>query len=174
MYQASNLGRVKSLPRIITRSDGRAYPHPEVIMTSRPNQWGYQRVNLTIGLGANKQKAYMVHKLIALTFVENPYGYPQVNHKDGNKSNNAADNLEWCTNSMNQLHAWANKLNRYTGTKDVKVVQMDEDGNTIKVWNSMHDAERMLPKVTVGHLWSCVNGKRKHCGGYRWKYYEQI
>lgn len=171
-YMVSNLGRVKSLPRVVMRSNGKSYTHKEVIIKERKNAWGYSTLPLTVSPGANKQRNWMVHRLVALAFLDNPNNYPQINHKDGDKSNNTPGNLEWCTNSMNQLHAWENGLNKYTGKNNVKVVQMDESGNIIKVWDSMHEAERGLSKVTVGHIWSCVNGKRKHCGGYRWKYYE--
>jgi hypothetical protein len=173
LYQVSNLGRVKSLPRNIIRCDRKNYPHREVYLKFHINQWGYYVVPLTTGLGTNKQKKHMVHRLVALAFIPNPCNYSQVNHKDGNKSNNTPYNLEWCTNSMNQLHAWKNGLNRYTGKNDVKVVQMDDKENVIKVWNSMHEAERNLPKVHAAHIWGCVQGKRKSCGGYKWKYYEE-
>ena len=52
-----------------------------------------------------KKKSVVVHRLVAKAFVPNPNGYPQVNHKDGNKHNNHFDNLEWVTGSMNLLHA---------------------------------------------------------------------
>jgi hypothetical protein len=55
----------------------------------------------------NKPKRHKVHRLVAKHFIDNPNGFRFVNHKDGNKHNSRAENLEWCTSSQNQLHAYA-------------------------------------------------------------------
>lgn len=172
MYKVSNYGNVKSLSRVVIRSDGKKYPHKECIVKHFINKWGYHQVPLSKYIGANRNRKFMVHRLVAMAFVENPNNYPQINHIDGDKNNNSPDNLEWCTNSMNQKHAWRLGLNRYTGKMDRKIVQLDLDGNEIKVWDSLHQAERGIDKVSVCHLWSVLNGQRKTCGGYKWKYYE--
>ncbi len=64
---------------------------------------GYKRVNL-------RNKTYFLHRLVAKYFVPNPENKEQVNHIDGNKENNCADNLEWCTNQENRDHAVRNGL----------------------------------------------------------------
>lgn len=56
-------------------------------------------------------KAFSVHRLVAIVYIPNPHNYPQVNHKDGDKFNNHADNLEWCTQQQNSRHAQDNGLN---------------------------------------------------------------
>ena len=173
-YKVSDYGRVVSLGRVVKRSDGKPYSHSECIMRHRINHWGYHIVPLSIKNGANKQRRYMLHRIVAMSFIPNPQHYPQINHIDGNKNNNSPSNLEWCTNSMNQIHAWKLGLNRYTGKNDVKIIQMDDEGNELKVWGSLHEVERFFGKPLIGHLWGVLNGKRKHCMGYKWKYYDKV
>ena len=70
---------------------------------------GYKRVCISDN---GSQFTLKVHRVIAEKFIPNPENKPQVNHKDGNKLNNCVDNLEWVTNSENQLHAWSTGLNK--------------------------------------------------------------
>lgn len=99
LYKISNLGKLKSLYSRGSKSD--------YIVKLNKNTAGYYFKSLY----KNKNfKNNYIHRLVASHFVENPYNKPQVNHKDGNKINNNADNLEWVNRSENQLHAYANKL----------------------------------------------------------------
>jgi len=108
LYQVSNLGRVKALERI--RNCNRGYGViKEHIMKQTNSRSKYYRVPLT-----NKEhikKYYLIHRLVAITFIPNPNNYGDVNHIDGNKSNNVVDNLEWCTRSYNIKHAFDTGLN---------------------------------------------------------------
>ena len=72
------------------------------------NQNGYFKVGLALGDGTLKQVS--VHSLVAQHYIPNPYGYNQVNHKDGNKANNHMDNLEWCSAQQNIHHAFVTNL----------------------------------------------------------------
>ena len=103
IYMVSNLGNVKTADR----NGARGYFVKGHILLQRQNSSGYNRVSMNL---EGKSKEYFVHRLVAQLFVENPNNYDFVNHKDGNKLNNHCDNLEWCTRSENERHAWQNGL----------------------------------------------------------------
>lgn len=92
-YQVSDDGHVRSIPDI----DWRGHILSGRILTQTPNKKGYLRVMLN-------GQSVRVSRLVALAFTENPLMLLQVNHIDGVKANNSVGNLEWCTNSENQMH----------------------------------------------------------------------
>lgn len=97
LYQVSNLGRVKSLFRVVIRSNGKPNTVNEKIL-----KYGMNRGYCAVVLCKNgKRKMYKVHRLVAMAFLSNPHNLPEVNHKDENKKNNCVDNLEWCTPKYN-------------------------------------------------------------------------
>lgn len=113
-YEVSNLGRVRSLTRTVYTRGGRHYDYPGKILSSQVNAQGYCRARLCRNGGAVDTK---VHHLVATAFigcapgpVGNRRGEYVINHKDGNKLNNAVSNLEWVTNRENSIHAIENGL----------------------------------------------------------------
>lgn len=91
LYQVSNLGRIKSMDRIITRKDGISQFKKGIIKTPKINSDGY----LTITLSKNgHSKTFGIHIIVAIHFVPNPKNKPEVNHIDFNRKNNYSDNLE--------------------------------------------------------------------------------
>lgn len=112
-YQVSDLGRVKAPARYVrfvskAGNDFQRLRAEKIIATQVQNS-GYAIVHLLTD--AHSRKALTVHRLVAAAFVPNPAGLPEVNHRDGNKANNHAANLEWVTRSENKLHAVAAGLN---------------------------------------------------------------
>lgn len=113
LYQISNYGRLKSKSRIINGKNQYdvifSYKVNERIIRPRIDKKGYIHYALN---KEGKTKEFKAHRLVALMFVPNPYNKPQVNHINGIKTDNRVDNLEWCTNSENQLHSYKINKNR--------------------------------------------------------------
>ena len=116
IYQVSNLGRVKRLQTSQNRSNNKKLNLKEKLLNGTINYFGYKKVQL---YKDSKFKTFSVHRLVAICFIENKLNKPQVNHIDGNKLNNIVENLEWCNNSENQLHAWKLGLNRTSDNLDL-------------------------------------------------------
>ena len=100
-YEVDQFGRVYALDRIVHVSDnGREYDKPLKggQMKQHMHSKGYKTVVLTKN---GKSETVYVHRLVAGAFINNPEGLPFINHKDEDKTNNFAENLEWCTNEYN-------------------------------------------------------------------------
>jgi len=174
LYKVSNLGRVKSLERIVTDRNGVEMPFPSVMKKNTKSKTGYWHVNLWKD---NKVKFKKVHRLIAEVFIPNPENKPQINHIDSNRLNNEISNLEWCTASENTIHAV--RLGRIkspmVGTKGLyhsnnkPVIQLSKDGEPIKEFISQMAASIELG-ISHSKISLCANGKRETTGGYKWKY----
>ena len=101
-YRISNKGRILSERKFLTRKSGvRQFCKEQIVRSKSEINSGYYVVNL---IKEKKLKHFLVHRLVAEHFLENPYGYEQVNHKDENKKNNVAENLELCNSSYNQRY----------------------------------------------------------------------
>lgn len=100
MYEVSSIGKIKGIPRKFRTNTKILKP-----LINIKNKYTY--VQLSTG---GKIKAVRVHRIVAMAFIPNTDNKPYVNHKDGNKSNNCLDNLEWVTESENTQHALDNDL----------------------------------------------------------------
>jgi hypothetical protein len=109
IYQVSNFGNVKSLDREVAPNNRVPYWRKGKICKQSKSNLGYMTVGFTVN---NVKLNKYVHRLVAETFITNWSNHPQVNHIDCDKTNNRMYNLEWCTNSQNQIHATKNGLNK--------------------------------------------------------------
>jgi len=169
-YMASAFGRIKSL-----KSGGMK---GKLLTPQKVNSRGYFNVCLC---NQGSKNMISVHRVIALTFIPNPDNKPEVNHKDGNKTNNEVSNLEWCTGSENMNHAYRTGLqkpseNQKTATSDYckdnfskKVIQFDLNGNIVNEYPSASEAARETGFCQT-HISSCCRGKVKTCHNYNFSY----
>lgn len=139
-------------------------------MKQRKDKDGYHLINLCL---SGKKITEKVHRLVAKAFLPNPYNLPEVNHIDGNKSNNSVSNLEWCDNSHNKYHAYKSGLRRSrrgeTNKNRMKVAQLDANGKLIKVYNGIVEAEKELG-INGSNISTVLNNdKRVTAGGYKWE-----
>lgn len=138
-YEVSNYGNVRGKRKMLNK---------------HPNSKGYYRVCIN-------NKLYFVHRLVATAFVENPNGYPIVNHKDEVKTNNLASNLEWCTYKYNSNYGTAQF--RSSEKARMPVIQVLPNGECVQ-WDSLREIEREL-----GYSHSNIS---KACKGYYKKAYK--
>ena len=159
LYEVSNLGAVKSVRR-------------NALMKKFTNK-GYEYAHLCKN---GKHFNAKVHRLVAVAFIPNPENKPQVNHKDGNKMNNRANNLEWATALENQRHARETGLNsagRNNPITSKAVDMLSVDGRFIKTFPSFSEAERSTG-IKRRNIQGCCAGRYgcRTAGGFVWKYNE--
>lgn len=145
LYQVSDKGRVKSLPKMVSYPIGNKeftkVPRGELIMSLSTTSRGYKQVGLHKD---GKSKRVGVHRLVAKAFIPNPDDLPQVNHKDENPSNNDASNLEWCSAKYNANYGTARERIKATKAKNkrkreleqAKNVRPDDDCADATLWDT--------------------------------------
>lgn len=173
-YQVSNMGRVKALQHTVYHKpstkfpNGRFVTYRERILIPAKEHGGYYFVVLY----ADKVKrSFRIHRLVAQLFVENPNNYEQVNHKDENKLNNQADNLEWCTCKYN-INYGTGKYRKMKNRR-IPVCQYDLDGNFIKEYKSATAAAYSLglPQYFARDILNICKGKRgKTLKNFKWTF----
>ena len=168
LYAVSNFGRIKSL-----RSN--------IYLRYATNNVGYAIAILSKG---GKQYKFYVHRLVAKAFVPNVNGYNEVNHIDEVKTNNASDNLEWCTAKYNMNYGNAaqtrhllidygtqerKELARQNGKSTARPIVQFKGERRVNVYENAHDAERKTG-INSSHILEVARGKRKSAGGFQWSY----
>ena len=161
LYQVSNLGRIKSLSRTITKVDGNTQTFKERIL--KPN---YKRGYVNVGLSKKgKLKTFTVHRLVAEAFKLNPDNKPEVNHINGIKDDNRVSNLEWNTSAENQRHAYNTGLQiSQKGSKHGKSTLTDKIVLAIRASkNKTHQQLADEFQISRQHIGNIINRKKwKH------------
>lgn len=130
------------------------------------NSRGYIVITFT----KNKiQKSYSVHRLVAEAFIPNPENKPQVNHINGDKTDNRVENLEWCTGSENMQHCYKNNLQK---KRFKRVNQYTLDNCFVKQWDSLTQIEKEL-HIKHSKVSMVCNCKRKKAGNFIWRYADE-
>ena len=141
-YEVSNFGNVRNIKTGKILKPGKI-------------QSGYLLVSLCKN---GKTKKFLVHRLVAITFLPNPENLPEVNHKDENKENNSLQNLEWCDRKYNI---------QYSLNKPIK-------GIHIKTGHTLFFASALEAECKTGiknqAISNCIQGKSEHAGFYKWKF----
>lgn len=172
-YEVSNFGNVRSKDRVSIRNGNPARIKGQLLKQTRLKD--YNRVTLYSG-SRDRHQQYSVHRLVAMLFIPNQNNLPCINHKDENKRNNHADNLEWCTYKYNSNYGTS--IERRVMHQDwesiarkqsIPVEQCDKNGNVITRWDSMMECHRQTGFQT-GKISLCCNGKRKSHKGFTWRF----
>ena len=138
LYMVSNTGVIKSLHW------GKEKVLKQVI---RSNNYQYYFVGL---LKNGKRKYFAVHRLVAQAFINNSNNYTQVDHLDGNKLNNNANNLEWVTPQENTIRAWRNGQAKYTKDRKEKLSKIAKEKwktNSFRKWRGIKQFSNIEYKV---------------------------
>lgn len=167
LYMVSDRGRVMSVPKRAAKSNGYMVGYEGKLLQPAKNKKGY----LIVGLSRDGElRTKAIHRLVAEAFLQNNDDYPCVNHMDEDKTNNHAENLEWCTFEYNNNYGTRNER---ISAATSRAVQMILDGKVVAEYPSARKAHEATG-VTPSHVSECCNGKRKTANGFEWSYKEVL
>ena len=176
IYEVSSYGRVRSLERIDTRPNPRTgkamnFIKKQRIVTNKNHPQGYKTVLLYKG-GSSEQ--FLLHRLVAQAFIPNPQNLPCVNHKDEDKTNNRADNLEWCSQQYNVNYGTGvSRMKSKIKARCKRICQYDNEGRLIATFATSIEAAEKTGICRSG-IANALTGRHETSGGYRWKYADPI
>lgn len=187
LYQVSNLGRIKSLPKLCINGNGGKYYTKEKILKPQYGSNGRTYTHVCLRKDG-KTHIKEIHRIVAIAFIPNPLNLPQVNHRDENPSNNTVSNLEWCDGFYNHNYGTIKERTRQTkkhNDSDKKglitklknkslnapkaIAQIDKDGTILKTFFSSREAF-LKTGISARNIRRCCNGEFEYCKGYRWKF----
>lgn len=142
--------------------DGRIFSNKGKELKHQVNKGGYHTVNLRDY--NQKQFCMLVHRLVALTYIDNSDNLPQVNHKDENKDNNSVDNLEWCNAAYN--NTYGTRVFRAKRKKSKKIYMFDTRNNKELYFNSIIECADYL-NVEATSVRRYRDGLRQTIAGFK-------
>lgn len=166
LYEVSNMGRIKSLHRVIMRSNGKKQSFQERILKGVISDY-YQ---VFLSKNGKSFKEY-IHRIVATHFIPNPENKPQVNHKNSNRFDNRSENLEWVTVKENHTHALKFGY-RAIGSNHPQaktIYQYTKDRVFVREWGCSVDIKNELG-FKQGNISSACLGKFKTSKGFIWTY----
>lgn len=176
LYEIDMNGNIYSCKRIIKRHasirNGVPFPETEIIKERkllRPCHLrnGYLYVDLYNI--EHRRKRYLVHRLVAETFIVNPYGYNVVNHKNEDKTDNRVENLEWCTSEYNLAYSMEKTKSICREKLSKSVNAYTKEGVFIGLFHSLTDASNHTG-VDIRNISKCIHGERKISKGYMFSF----
>lgn len=166
-FEVSNLGNFRSKDRIVRYKTNGTRLYPGKLLKTETIVEGYQRIVL---MKEAIKKRYMCHRLVAQEFVPNPDNKPYVNHINGNKADNRAENLEWVTQSENELHSYnilGNSMKGKTYPKKVEAISLKDEDKIM--FNSMSAAIKFLGVGCIEGLKKAITANRTYYN-FKWRF----
>jgi len=145
------------------------YPNGRLLKVT-PQKDFYPVLNLRMN---GKKGTKLLHRLLAIAFIPNPENKPQINHKDGDKTNYSIENLEWVTDKENKQHGHRTGLFNHPKGYDSKmskpILQLTLSGEFVKEWPCTEEIIRQT-KFQGPHIRRVANGIRKTAYGFLWRF----
>ena len=153
--EVSTFGRVRTLDRVVSGKNRTYSKKGHVLKQYDAN--GYLRVSIKVD---GKWTYKYIHQLVAKVFIQNPDNLPEINHKDCDRTNNNADNLEWCSRSYNMQYR-----EKFGDALGHPVFAINLDTNEVSHFSSQNEASRVLG-LHQQNVNAVIKGRIKHIGGF--------